>query len=116
MEKYCRKFLQLLEEGDFYGAHEALEEFWFPRRRERSPEILLIKGFINASVALELKRRKYPEERVLQVWRTYSKYRPLLAECREPILERVERVLDRWYREYLISSEGRGEEFERKDR
>lgn len=85
--------MQFIEDGDFYEAHEVLEEVWFPRRKERSDEVLVLKGFINASVAFELKRLGR-EENAKKVWQNYLKYRPLIKKCDEPMFVEVERFLD----------------------
>jgi len=77
IEKSLQQFLICLDEKRFYDAHEALEDIWFPKRFEQNNETLLLKGFINASVSFELKKRgKYLSS--LKVWNNYLKYRPLL--------------------------------------
>ena len=79
------EFLHCLKEERFYDAHEALEALWFPRRFEDAPEIKLLKGFINAAVSFELKKRG----RTLQskkVWQNYLKYRQLLFQTNSPHL------------------------------
>jgi hypothetical protein len=71
------EFVKCLNEERFYDAHEALEELWFPRRFEKSAEVMLLKGFINASVSFELiKRGKTTQSK--KVWRNYLKYRQSL--------------------------------------
>ncbi len=72
MEYYINRYKKFIEEGLFFEAHEALEEFWFPKRREKSPKVLIVKGFINAAVALELKKRGRLEASK-RVWQTYKK-------------------------------------------
>jgi hypothetical protein len=101
VESSFYKFIKLIENENFYAAHEVLEEIWFPRRREKSSEILIIKGFINASVALELKRLKR-DEGALRVWQNYEKYRPLIKKSNKEIFFEVESFLDRCYKKYLI--------------
>jgi hypothetical protein len=71
--------LLYLKEERFYDAHESLEEIWFPKRFERSSEIQLIKGFINATVSFELYRLGR-QEQSKKVWANYLKYRPLLQK------------------------------------
>jgi len=95
-----RDFMELLRQGRFYEAHEALEELWFPRRRERSAEALALKGFINAAVALELCRLGR-EANARRVWKTYLKYRPLIRRCGEPAFLEMERCLEECYERYL---------------
>jgi hypothetical protein len=82
-EKLLEEFMLCLNEKRYYDAHEALEEIWFPRRFEKDEEMLLLKGFINASVSLELHKlnRKIPSKKA---WNTYLKYRPLLYKINSP--------------------------------
>lgn len=77
------EFVLCLDEARYYDAHEALEEIWFPRRFEYSDEMLLLKGFINAAVSFELKKKsKIPQSK--RVWKNYLKYRPLLYKVTSP--------------------------------
>ena len=99
MEAICKRFIDLIEAGDYYEAHEVLEEAWYPRRFEDDDEVRLIKGYINASVAFELVRkgRMEPAQRT---WKIYMKYRPLLENMKSPARSRyetVEKVLDARY-------------------
>lgn len=75
----ARDFLACLAEARYYDAHEVLEAVWFPRRAEKSPEVLLIKGLINASVSCELyKRGRF--HKVPGPWNIYLKYRAHLPK------------------------------------
>ena len=99
MRSVCERFIELIEAGEYYEAHEVLEEVWFPRRFEDDDEVRLIKGFINASVAFELvkKGRMAPARKT---WKVYLKYRPLLESVESagrPHYEAVERALDAEY-------------------
>ena len=77
------EFVLCLDETRYYDAHEALEEIWFPRRFEDSDEMNLLKGFINASVSFELRKKgKIPQSK--KVWKNYLKYRPLLYKTTSP--------------------------------
>lgn len=77
------EFALCLDEKRYYDAHEALEEIWFPRRFEKSNEMYLLKGLINASVSFELrKQNKLPQSK--KVWKNYLKYRPLLYKVSSP--------------------------------
>jgi len=71
------EYKHLILEHKFYQAHEALEEFWFPRRKQKDDLTLIVKGFINAAVAFELKKRGR-EENAKRVWQTYIKYSKLI--------------------------------------
>lgn len=75
--KHVINFITCLNEERFYDAHEVLEELWYPKRLEKSPDILLLKGFINASVSFELLKQGKVRPSIA-VWKTYLKYRQLL--------------------------------------
>ncbi len=75
--KALDNFIQNLSNGNFYEAHNDLEAVWFTRRFEDNDEIKLIKGFINAAVSFELKK-KGKDEQAKKVWQNYLKYLPLL--------------------------------------
>ena len=100
MKEACEKFMALVEEGEYYEAHEALEDLWYPRRFEKDPRIRLIKGYINASTAFELLKRGR-REAALRTWKVYLKYRPLSASVdadETEVCRRVEELLERTYR------------------
>ncbi|WP_226960539.1 DUF309 domain-containing protein [Sulfurimonas paralvinellae] len=79
------EFAKCLREERFYDAHEALEALWFPRRSEKSAEVMLIKGLINAAVSFELiKRGRIPQSK--KVWQNYLKYRQFLFKIDSPYL------------------------------
>jgi hypothetical protein len=67
-------FLVCLREARYYDAHEVLEEVWFPVRAQKSPEVLLLKGLINASVSFELHKRGRAHK-APGPWNVYMKYR-----------------------------------------
>ena len=98
MQYKFKQFIQLIQEQQFYKAHEVLEELWFPYRRSKESKILIIKGFINASVALELQRLGR-RENALKVWQNYLKYKKLIKN--DPLFEEVATFLDRCYEQYL---------------
>jgi len=68
-----------LREERFYDAHEVLEAVWFPHRAEKTPEVLLLKGLINASVSFELHKLGRPHK-AGGPWGVYMKYRDHLAQ------------------------------------
>jgi hypothetical protein len=71
--KQIENFKQLIEEKKYYEAHEALEEVWFPIRHSKNNCSLVLKGFINGAVSLELnKRDKLSQSK--NVYNTYLKY------------------------------------------
>ena len=75
MGEACKTFIQLIKKCEYYEAHEVLEDIWFPRRFEKDEDILIIKGFINASVAFELVK-KGRMEAAKKAWKVYLKYSP----------------------------------------
>ncbi|BCD59302.1 hypothetical protein NitYY0814_C0032 [Nitratiruptor sp. YY08-14] len=98
--KALQEFIDLIKKEQFYEAHEVLEEIWFPRRKSKDADVLVLKGFINASVALEL-RRLGRVENAKKVWQNYLKYKVLINECKEPFFERTAKFLDSCYDKYL---------------
>jgi hypothetical protein len=95
----CRLFMEQIGNKAYYDAHETLEEVWYPRRFEKDDETLLIKGFINASVAFELVRkgRMAPAEKT---WQVFLKYRPLLKSVQSPHLgayRKIDALLENEY-------------------
>ena len=77
MHNKIKEFILCLDEKRYYDAHEALEASWFPRRFEKKNEVMLLKGFINAAVSLELHKRGRSKQSQ-KVWSNYLKYRQLL--------------------------------------
>ncbi len=71
------EYKKLIIEHKFFEAHEVLEEFWFPRRKDKSKEVLIVKGFINAAVSFELKKRGR-EKNSRKVWQVYLKFSQLI--------------------------------------
>ncbi len=70
-------FISMLQKGEFAQAHEVLESDWKALRSAgKRDESNILKGFINAATAFELKRRG--RESAARVWQTYKKYRPLI--------------------------------------
>jgi len=46
-------YLKLIDQEEYFGAHEVLEEAWHPLRLKKHPLANLIKGFINGAIAFE---------------------------------------------------------------
>jgi len=80
------RYKSLILEHKFFEAHEALEEFWFPRRKSKTREVLIVKGFINAAVSFELYKRKR-QLNAKRVWQTYKKFSALIKETDKDFLE-----------------------------
>jgi len=79
MIEKIEKFKEYMKQEKFFEAHEVLEEYWFPRRKEKSKDVLIIKGFINAAVSLELKKRGRIDN-YHKIWAVYKKFRKLIKE------------------------------------
>jgi len=75
-----QKFKLLIIEEKFFEAHEVLEEYWHTIRKTDNPYKNVYRGFINAAVAMELKKRGRSYEKV---WKTYEKYKPLYLQKEE---------------------------------
>jgi hypothetical protein len=73
MQKRLDKFIELIQKKEYFNAHEILEEIWHPMRKSLHPDRDIIRGFINAAVALELKKRG--KNNYLKVWNTYEKHK-----------------------------------------
>lgn len=71
--KQIENFKQLITQKKYYEAHEALEEIWFPIRGNKNDCCLVLKGFINGAVSLELNKRD-KEQQSKNVYNTYLKY------------------------------------------
>jgi predicted metal-dependent hydrolase len=69
------QFKKLIKEEKYYEAHEVLEEYWHTIRKTSHPYKNVYRGFINAAVALELKKRG--RNNCAKVWNNYEKYREL---------------------------------------
>ncbi len=93
------EYKKLLLEHKFFEAHEVLEEFWFPRRREKTKEVLIVKGFINAAVALELKKRGRVENS-RKIWKVYQKFCKLIPNNDTKFIE-LKNFVDSFAKEYL---------------
>jgi len=73
MKNSFEEFKNLIMQKKYYKAHEVLEEIWHPMRKSLHPERDIIRGFINAAVSLELKKRG--RNNYLKVWNTYEKHK-----------------------------------------
>jgi len=80
-------FLILLEQGDYFEAHEVLEEAWHYLRLSKEPDeslVKLVKGIINGAIAFEhIKRdRKNARDKAQKVIASYDRYKGLYNENR----------------------------------
>lgn len=98
-------FLKVVEAEDFVEGHEVLEEMWREWKKDplKKEESFILKGLINGSTALALKRLGR-ESSALQVWETFEKYRPLihtLSSIHTPLYKKAESLLDTKYQEIM---------------
>jgi hypothetical protein len=91
-EEQLELFIQNLQNENFYDAHEDLECLWYERRFEESDEVKLLKGFINASVSFEL-RKKGKIEQAKKVWNNYLKYRDLINKIDSLHVEKYHQII-----------------------
>jgi len=76
-----KKFKNLINKEAYFDAHEILEEYWHTIRKTDNPYKNAYRGFINAAVSLELKKRG--RKNYKKVWITYEKYKYLYKEKKE---------------------------------
>lgn len=93
------EYKKLILEHKFFEAHEALEEFWFPRRKAKSNEVLIVKGFINAAVSFELKKRGR-EENSKKIWKVYLKFSQLI-EASDVEFKELKKFIENFAKSYL---------------
>ena len=93
------KFKDFILKEQFFEAHEVLEEYWHTIKKTNHPYKNVYRGFINAAVAMELKKRG--RESYKKVWNNFEKYKPLYMQKREfiEIMEFLENLnpLKKWY-------------------
>ena len=84
LEGAIKEYLQLLEEEEYFEAHEVMEEAWHPLRLKKHPLANLTKGFINAAIGFEhIKRdRKNVTIKAKRVMESYDRHIHL---CKEDI-------------------------------
>jgi len=93
------EYKNLILEHRFFEAHEVLEEFWFPRRKDKSKEVLIVKGFINAAVSFELKRRGR-DSNSKKVWQVYLKFSQLI-EASDVEFQELKKFVENFAKSYL---------------
>jgi len=71
MKQAFEQFKSLIIKTNYYEAHEVLEEIWQSMRKSLHRDRDIIRGFVNAAVSLELKKRK--RDNYLKVWKKYKK-------------------------------------------
>jgi len=75
-------YLTLLENREYFDAHEILEEAWHTLRKKDHPQKNLIKGLINAAVAFEhIKRNKEDSKRkAMTVLKSFERHKHLASD------------------------------------
>ena len=82
LEGALKVYIKLLEEEDYFEAHEVLEEAWHPLRLRKDPLANLVKGFINGAITFEhIKRnRKNMPSKAQRVIASYERYADLCTD------------------------------------
>ena len=73
--KEFENYKKYIINGEYFEAHEVLEEVWQELRKSDNEIQWAYKGLINAAVALELKKRKRDENIYKTVWGNFEKYK-----------------------------------------
>lgn len=96
-------FLACLRDERYYDAHEVLEIIWFPVRAQKTPEVLLLKGLINASVSFELHKRGRAHK-APGPWGVYMKYREHLPKLGRlnPLYYELDEAVHRIHRRFHV--------------
>ena len=83
LEGALKAYLKLMDEEEYFEAHEVLEEAWHPLRSQSGhPLKNLVKGLINGAVSFEhLKRNKQDAGRkALRVMESYERHKGLYSD------------------------------------
>jgi len=79
LESALIEYLKLLDEKEYFEAHEVLEEGWHPLRLRQDPLANLVKGLINAAIAFEhIKRnKKSANAKAIKVLASFERHKHL---------------------------------------
>ena len=99
LESALSEFWRLMEIQEYFEAHEVLESAWHPLRRRQAECRNIVKGLINAAIALEhLRREKKKSARVAKkAFNAYLRYKNELdpeGEFPGPLLYRYCKKVD----------------------
>ena len=85
LEGALKAYLALLDEEEYFEAHEVLEEAWHPLRLSKHPLSNLVKGLINGAITFEhIKRnRKNVKDKAQRVIASYERYKHLCTDSIE---------------------------------
>lgn len=79
LEGALKAYLTLLDEEEYFEAHEVLEEAWHPLRLSDHPLKNLVKALINGAVSFEHLKRNRDEagRKALRVMESYERHKGL---------------------------------------
>jgi len=82
LEGALREYLSLLEQEEYFKAHEVLEEAWHPLRKAKHPLRNLVKGLINGAITFEhIKRnRQNPADKARRVIASFERHKHLCTD------------------------------------
>jgi len=82
LEGALKEYLRLMDEEEYFEAHEVLEEAWHPLRLNKHPLRNLAKGLINGAIAFEhLKRdRQNAHDKARKVIVSFERHKHLCAD------------------------------------
>jgi len=85
LEGALKSYLKLLDETEYFEAHELLEEAWHTLRKQKHPLKNLVKGLINAAICFEhLKRnRKDSFRKATTVLNSFERHKHLCTSTIE---------------------------------
>ncbi len=82
LEGALKEYLKLLDEEEYFEAHEVMEEAWHPLRLKKHPLANLAKGLINGAITFEhIKRnRGNTRAKAQKVIASYDRHKHLCVE------------------------------------
>ena len=82
LEGALKNYMKLLDEEEYFEAHEVLEEAWHPLRLKKDPLANLAKGLINGAITFEhIKRnRANVKNKAQRVIASYERHKHLCVE------------------------------------
>ena len=82
LEGALKTYLKLLEEEEYFEAHEVMEEAWHPLRLKKDRLANLAKGLINGAITFEhIKRnRKNVKPKAQKVIASYERHKHLCTD------------------------------------
>lgn len=85
LEGALKTYIELLDEEEYFEAHEVLEEAWHPLRLSDHPLKNLVKALINGAVSFEhLKRNRNDAPRkARRVMESYERHKGLYSDTIE---------------------------------